>query len=517
MAQTGFTPIQLYYSTTATNIPSAANLVNGELALNVADMKLYAKNGSGVVTLLASSSGAIATVSSVNVSGGTTGLTFSGGPITTSGTITMAGTLDSDNGGTGQNTYAAGDTLFYASGTALSKLTIGATNRIMTSSGTAPQWTDPATITVGFATAAGTAATTNPLTMNDSGTGAASGTTFNGSVAQTISYNTIGAPKADGTGASGTWGINITGSANAVANSITFNTSGGASPGVSFNGSAARAIDYSTVGAPKADGTGASGTWGINISGSAVAATTATNLAGGALDRIPVQTSAGTTTFITAPTAPGRYLYWDNVSGFQWLAGAGTGTVTSVNVSGGTTGLTFSGGPVTSFGTITMSGVLDVDNGGTGLTSGTSGGVPYFSATNTIASSNVLAANQIVLGGGAGVAPATTTTGTGVVTAIGNNTNSASGFAVLNASGLLNVAQGGTGAATLTANNVILGNGTSAVQFVAPGSSGNALISNGTTWSSQALISGAQGFITQATGSNQPPGAFSPSDSFALI
>ena len=48
------------------------------------------------------------------------------------------------------------------------------------------------------------------------------------------------------------------------------------------------------------------------------------------------------------------------------------------------------------------------------------------------------------------------------------------------------VARGGTGATTLTANNVILGNGTSAVQFVAPGSTGNVLTSNGTTWASTA-------------------------------
>lgn len=53
--------------------------------------------------------------------------------------------------------------------------------------------------------------------------------------------------------------------------------------------------------------------------------------------------------------------------------------------------------------------------------------------------------------------------------------------------GTLPVGNGGTGAATLTANNVLLGNGTSAVQFVAPGSSGNVLTSNGTTWASTAL------------------------------
>jgi hypothetical protein len=48
------------------------------------------------------------------------------------------------------------------------------------------------------------------------------------------------------------------------------------------------------------------------------------------------------------------------------------------------------------------------------------------------------------------------------------------------------VANGGTGATTLTANNVLLGNGTSAVQVVAPGTNGNVLTSNGTTWTSAA-------------------------------
>jgi hypothetical protein len=46
------------------------------------------------------------------------------------------------------------------------------------------------------------------------------------------------------------------------------------------------------------------------------------------------------------------------------------------------------------------------------------------------------------------------------------------------------VSAGGTGSTTLTANNVLLGNGTSALQAVAPGTAGNVLTSNGTTWSS---------------------------------
>ena len=52
--------------------------------------------------------------------------------------------------------------------------------------------------------------------------------------------------------------------------------------------------------------------------------------------------------------------------------------------------------------------------------------------------------------------------------------------------GTLPVANGGTGATTLTANNVLLGNGTSALQAVAPGTTGNVLTSNGTTWASTA-------------------------------
>jgi hypothetical protein len=56
--------------------------------------------------------------------------------------------------------------------------------------------------------------------------------------------------------------------------------------------------------------------------------------------------------------------------------------------------------------------------------------------------------------------------------------------------GTLPVGRGGTGATSLTANNVILGNGTSAVQVVAPGTSGNVLTSNGTTWTSSAVSVG---------------------------
>jgi hypothetical protein len=57
MSAPGFTPISLYYSTTAAATPSAGNLANGELAINITDGKLFYKDNGGVVKLLASNAG----------------------------------------------------------------------------------------------------------------------------------------------------------------------------------------------------------------------------------------------------------------------------------------------------------------------------------------------------------------------------------------------------------------------------------------------------------------------------
>lgn len=113
-------------------------------------------------------------------------------------------------------------------------------------------------------------------------------------------------------------------------------------------------------------------------------------------------------------------------------------------------------------------------------------------------------ARELILGSGCqidkpyiinnGLADAVTvknTTGTGVAVPAGksmwvyNN-----GVNVVEVQNYTAVSSGGTGASTLTANNVILGNGTSPVQFVAPGSNGNVLTSNGTTWASSTPATG---------------------------
>jgi hypothetical protein len=119
---------------------------------------------------------------------------------------------------------------------------------------------------------------------------------------------------------------------------------------------------------------------------------------------------------------------------------AGTGTVTSVGGTGTVNGITLTG-TVTSSGNLTLGGTLaNVD-----LTSQVTGTLP-------------------IANGGTGT---TSTTFANLTT---------------NVTGTLPVANGGTGATSLTANYVILGNGTSAVQTVAPGTTGNVLTSNGTTW-----------------------------------
>lgn len=119
-------------------------------------------------------------------------------------------------------------------------------------------------------------------------------------------------------------------------------------------------------------GTGLTGTAAaLSIGGNAATATRSTNVSGGTANQIPYQTAANTTAFTPAPTTASTVLTW-NGTAFVWTAGGGggggSGTVTSVALSPGTTGLTFTGSPITTAGTITAGGTLAVANGGTGIT-----------------------------------------------------------------------------------------------------------------------------------------------------
>jgi hypothetical protein len=101
------------------------------------------------------------------------------------------------------------------------------------------------------------------------------------------------------------------------------------------------------------------------------------------------------------------------------FTGPGAGSVTSVDVSGGTTGLTTSGGPVTASGTITLAGTLAVANGGTGATTLAGANIPVTSAANTFTGtqtfSGTSSATAIVLNDAAEVATVSATAATGTI------------------------------------------------------------------------------------------------------
>ena len=129
MAQANYTPISLYYSTTAAAVPTSGNLVAGELALNTVDEKLYFKNSSGTVKLLASNA---VTTPVTTITFGTTGLTPS---TATSGAVTVAGTLAAANGGTGVANNAA-MTVTGSGNYAYTRTLTGTTNVTFPTSGT---------------------------------------------------------------------------------------------------------------------------------------------------------------------------------------------------------------------------------------------------------------------------------------------------------------------------------------------------------------------------------------------
>ena len=136
MAQATYTPISLYYSTTVSAVPVNTNLVNGELAINITDGKLFYKDNTGTVQTIASK----ASLTSVDsISFGSTGLTPS---TATTGAVTVAGTLAIANGGTNATATATAGGISYGTGTAYAFTAAGTSGYLLTSAGaSAPTWT----------------------------------------------------------------------------------------------------------------------------------------------------------------------------------------------------------------------------------------------------------------------------------------------------------------------------------------------------------------------------------------
>jgi hypothetical protein len=140
------------------------------ITIDAGEKCVAAWNGSDFVKIATTAVDGVATISF-----GSTGLTPS---TATAGTVSVAGTLITTNGGTGLTSFTAGDLVYFASGTSFTKLGIGTNGQVLTSSGTAPQWTavssvgvttisfgstglTPSTATNGAVTVAGTLALTN--------------------------------------------------------------------------------------------------------------------------------------------------------------------------------------------------------------------------------------------------------------------------------------------------------------------------------------------------------------------
>lgn len=225
--------------------------------------KFLTTNGTSVSwSSIPSSTGG--TVTSVTGSGGTTGMTLAGGPITSSGTLTLGGTLAINNGGTGQSTATGAIN-------ALLPVQVSTENKVLTSVSGAAQWVTPT---------AGGSVTSVAVS------GGSSGLTFGGSP--------------------------ITGSGTITLNGGLLSQAYGGTGQNSFN-------------------------------------------------------TALTSGLGTGAASDGQVLSWvAATNSFKWVATTGTGSVTSVNAAGGTTGLVFSGGPITTNGTLTLAGTLLVANGGTG-------------------------------------------------------------------------------------------------------------------------------------------------------
>jgi hypothetical protein len=261
----------------------------------------------------AESGGGGGTVTSVNVSGGTTGLAASGGPITTSGTITLGGALNVSNGGTGA---------------------INATNARIN----------------------------------------------------------LDVPRTDGTNATGTWTISITGNANTVTDGV-YTTGSYADPtwitslaGSKITGNISG--QAGSVANALTAGTGISYSVGTTYNGS-----TAITINNSAPDQVVSLTGAGTTSI------SGTYPNFTITSNDQYV-----GTVTSVSGTGTVNGISLSG-TVTSSGSLTLggtltgvdlttqvTGTLPIANGGTGQTTASAA----FNALSPVTSTG-----DLIIGNGA--------------------------------------------------------------------------------------------------------------------
>ena len=396
MAATGFTPLSLYYSATTTNAPTAGNLVNGELAINIIDGKLFYKDNSGVVQVIATksaTSGIFIGTGAITVPVGTTAQEPTGvqGMLrfnTTTGSFEgYNGTVWGAIGGGGASTitrtdftatsgqtvftisYVAGAIDVYRNGIKLANADYTATN------GTS----------VTLATGAITGDLIECVVYSVIAIAATVSTFSGGSTGLTPATATSGAISLAGTLAIANGGTNST--ATATAGGAAYGT--GTAYAVTAAGTSGNVLISAGAAAP-AFGALAIGTANTNISG----ALTPTNGGTGVATLSGIAFGNGTSAFTAASTA--QVLA---VVGTLPVANGGTGTASPAIVAG--TGITVSG----SFPNQT----INASGGGSGLLLN----IQYItaSATYTATSGTTFVIVEVVGGGGGGGSSGNTSTG----------------------------------------------------------------------------------------------------------
>lgn len=141
MAQTGFTPISIYYSSTAAATPTAGNLVAGELAINTADGKLFYKDSAGVVQVIGTKGGVGSSTTTqvlYNSSGlvvGSANLTFNGTTLTVANDASISGLTVGKGGGAVATNTAVGASALSTNSTGSASVAIGYQALATTSAG----------------------------------------------------------------------------------------------------------------------------------------------------------------------------------------------------------------------------------------------------------------------------------------------------------------------------------------------------------------------------------------------